>query len=150
MSNPFELMMLKASEHWSRYQDIKWPTKYNMSKQPNKWFEHNIFHDEQAIYPLQSGRKQGKLLKSLANKFFFWIWNLTLNKKRNAGGDMSFLICGPGPGGSFTQFWWVLPKMVGFLPNFGDKMPDFRGQAGDLIVSKNILSLFCKSIPGRV
>jgi len=177
-----------------------------MSKQPNKLFEHNIFHDEQAIYPLQSGRKQGKLLKSLVNKYFFlnlkldteqkakcrwryvisnlrsWTWrefypilvsfahdgwifakfwwqNARLprtsrrtdsQQKYSLGGDMSFLICGPGPGGSVTQFWWVLPMMVGFLPNFGDKMPDFRGQAGDLIVSKNILSLFCKSIPGRV
>jgi len=71
-------------------------------------------------------------------------------QKRNAGGDMSFLICGPRPGGRFAQFCIFLTKMVGFLPNFGDKMPDFQGQAEVLRVSKNILfSLFCKSIPGR-
>jgi len=51
-------------------------------------------------------------------------------QKRNAGGDMSFLICGPRPGGSFARLSKLFPKMVVFLPNFGDKMPaDFQGQA---------------------
>jgi len=44
-----------------------------MSKQPNKRFEHNIFHDEQAIYRLEATRKQGKLLKSLAKNPLFSI-----------------------------------------------------------------------------
>jgi len=72
-----------------------------------------------------------------------------IEQKGNAGGDMSFLICGPRPGGSFAQCCKILPKMVGFWPNFGDEMPDFQGQAEVLRVSKNILSLFCKSILGR-
>jgi len=107
-----------------------------MSKQPNKRFEHNIFHDEQAIHPLEAGRKQVNLLKSLAKKIHFSDLKFDIEQKGNAGGDMSFLICGPRPGGSFAQCCKILPKMVGFWPNFGDEMPDFQGQAGVLRVSR--------------
>ena len=85
-------------------------SKYKMSKWPNKRFEHNIFHDEQAIYPLETGKTPEIFGEKIDS-----IWNL--NKSEMQGGDMSFLICGPWPGGSvsqpftqngwiFAQFWW--------------------------------------------
>jgi hypothetical protein len=70
---------------------------------------------------IEVGRKQGNST-SLDLKF-------DIKQRRNAGGDMSFLICGPRPGGRFDQFCKFLPKMVGFLPNFGDKPPDFQGRS---------------------
>jgi len=115
-----------------------------MSKQPNKWFEHDIFHDEQAICIYVSfinGKKTGKLLKSLAKNQFLLNLKFDTEQKRNAGGDMSFLICGPWPGGSFARLSKLFPKMVVFLPNFGDKMPaDFQGQAPEFWESAKIFS----------
>jgi len=143
----------------SRYQDIKWPTKYKMSRQPNKWFEHNIFHDEQAIYNIYFRYKWGE---NRENSWNLWQKNQFLlilkfdseEQKRNAGGDMSFLICGPWPGGSFVRLSKFLPKIVVFLPNFGDKCqqtskdkPEFWESAK--IFSHSFVNLFLDEYRNR-
>ena len=92
----------------------------------------------------------------IMSKLYLWMGQKIgeTEYKRNAGGDMSFLICGLWPGWSFcpilvakyqnwsfAQFWWQNTK-IGVLPNSDDKMPDFQGHAWVLRVSKKFSHSF--------
>ena len=68
--------------------------------------------------------------------------------KRNAGGDMSFLICGLWPGWSFAQFWWQNTK-IGVLPNSDEKCQTSKDKPEFWESAKNSLTLL-KPISGQV